>query len=258
MTLSPLPAARHPWSAGKLVDVHCHCLPGLDDGPKDLDASLDLCEALVDDGFSHVVATPHQLGRYEANDRARIDGAYKQLCTAVEAAGIPLTIHLGADVRIDDQLAERIERGQVITVADRRRHLLLELPHECFVEPLPLIETLAQRGITTIMTHPERYRYLAAALEPIEAWSDRGVVIQLTAGSLLGDFGRTAFAYAWRIVRAGLADLIATDAHDDRRRRPRMQDAIERLTFEVGEAEAERLCGTNPRRVLEGSPVQRP
>lgn len=239
-----------------LVDIHCHCLPGLDDGPRELGESIDLCKALIDDGFSTVIATPHQMGRYEGvNTRERVLASLDSLTQELAAEQLPLRVLPGADVRIHDRLPSLVKAGEALTVGDKKQYLLLELPHDFYVDPSHLFATLAQEGTSTVLTHPERYRYLRAALEPVDAWRALGAVIQVTAGSLLGDFGRTAYGYAWRIVHAGLADVVATDAHDAVRRRPCMQAAIQRLEFEVGAAETNRLCRDNPRRILRGDPI---
>lgn len=235
------------------ADVHCHVLPGVDDGPTDLAESLALCRMLVADGVVDVVASPHQLGPYELdNSGPAIRAALAALQAEIDAAGISLRLHAGADVRIDERLVRLIDEGTVLTIGDQRRHLLLELPHETFVEPLPVIEELAARGVQTVMTHPERHRYLAGSRRRIAAWLDAGAVLQITAGSLVGDFGRQARDEAWRLVDEELVDLVASDAHDSRRRPPRMQQARELLAARYGMEYARRLTYDNPRQVLAG------
>lgn len=177
--------------------------------------------------------------------------------SALDDRCLPLEVLPGADVRIDDQLANLVKTGEALTIGDARSYLLLELPHDFFVDPASVFTALGESGVTAVLTHPERYRYLGGAIEPVDAWAGQGAVIQVTAGSLLGDFGQAAFAYAWRLAHAGLVDVIATDAHDTVRRRPRMRDAIQRLRFEVGDTETERLCRVNPKRILDGDPVVR-
>jgi protein-tyrosine phosphatase len=256
-TWSPTQLARlEGGGIPRCVDVHCHCLPGLDDGPRSLDDALNLCDALVDDGITTVIATPHQLGAYDGvNTAAVIRNAVRELTTELAREEIPLEVYPGADVRVDERLARLVDDDRVLTVADRHRHLLLELPHELFVDPLPAIAELGQRGIQVIMTHPERHRYLQQMHDQIPGWVAAGAALQITAGSLLGDFGPRANDDAWRLVHAGLVSLIATDAHDSERRPPQLSGALDVLQAEFGPAIARILCLENPWRVFHGEPL---
>jgi protein-tyrosine phosphatase len=256
-TWSPTQLARLASGAvPRCVDVHCHVLPGLDDGPSTLDDALDLCDALVDDGITTVIATPHQLGAYDGvNTAAVIRNAVRELTAELAREEITLEIYPGADVRVDERLAKLVDDDRVLTAADRRRHLLLELPHELFVNPLPAIVELGRRGIQVILTHPERHRYLHAETDRIAVWVAAGAALQVTAGSLLGDFGPRANHDAWRLVHAGLVSLIATDAHDSERRPPQLTTAYDVLTAEVGPEASRVLCLENPWRVFQGEPL---
>jgi len=238
------------------VDIHCHVLHGLDDGPKNLSQSVALCAALAEDGITTVCATPHQLGRYDRLNSAEvIEEGIAELASALEAEQIPLRLLPGGDVRIDERLPKLLDAGEVISLAGAGQHLLLELPHELFVDPESTIEMLVARGLQPILTHPERHPYLAGRLESLRGWVSRGAVIQLTAGSLLGEFGRRAHAQAWQILQAGLASLVATDAHDVSRRPPRLTAALETLQEALGAETARTLCIDNPLRVLRGEAI---
>ncbi|TWU25784.1 tyrosine-protein phosphatase [Bythopirellula polymerisocia] len=243
----------------RCVDIHCHLLPGLDDGPPTLESSMQLAQALVEDGITTVMATPHQLGRYDRMNSAELIRAeIQELSSALASAGIPLEILPGGDVRIDERLPHLLDEGEIGTLADKGRHLLLELPHDFLIDPLPTIELLDARGIQSIITHPERYRYLAGKEPMLQSWVQAGAVIQLTAGSLLGDFGRRAHAQAWAIVQANLASLIATDAHDTQHRPPRLSAALAALTEQLGSETASQLCLANPLQVYQGTTIASP
>ncbi len=241
------------FQTARTVDIHCHCLPGLDDGPATLDDALQLCEALVADGITTVIATPHQLGRYDLlNSAAEIFATLLELSHELEARHIPLEIMPGGDVRVDERLPKLLDAGQIAPVADAGLHLLLELPHDLFVDPVPTIDLLAKRNLQVIMTHPERHPYLSRRFDWAEAWLSRGACLQITAGSLLGDFGGRAYEVAWHLVENGFATLIASDAHDAHRRPPRMSQAIQVLTERVGPHITRKLAIDNPLRVLSG------
>lgn len=257
---SPTQQARlAEWGVPRCVDVHCHCLPGVDDGPATMDDALDLCDALVADGVTTVIATPHQLGGYDrSNTAATIRAAVQALSAELAAQKIPLELAPGADVRVDERLPQLLASDVVVTAADAGKHVLLELPHELFVDPMPAIVALSQRGLQTIMTHPERHRYLSQMPDRIVSWIDAGAVLQITAGSLLGEFGARANDQAWRLVHAGLVSLVATDAHDAQRRPPCFTQALAALSQELGRDATRLMCLENPWRVAQGQAIMEP
>lgn len=238
------------------ADIHCHILPGLDDGPRGIEESVALARALAEDGITTIVATPHQLGRYDRLNSAEvINQRIAELTAHLDAEQIPLELLPGGDVRIDERLPKLLESGEIIPLANAGGHLLLELPHELFVDPMTAILMLVDRGLQPILTHPERHPYLANREDLLFQWVEAGTVIQLTAGSLLGEFGRRAYRQAWRILELGLASLIATDAHDVARRPPRLTQALALLSDEIGPQAARTLGIDNPLRVLSGKPI---
>jgi len=237
----------------RFTDVHCHCLPGLDDGPADWDEALALCEALVADGTHVVTATPHQLGRYDRrNDPWTVRQMVESLNTRLRQAGLPLTVLPSADVRLDERIPQLLRTDEVLTVADGGRFLMLELPHEVFVDPQLLVEQLARMDITCVITHPERHGFLAGNASYVNRWAEWRPCLQVTAGSLVGDFGRQAHEAAWTFLQMDLPLAVATDAHDTRVRPPRMRAAYRRLVDRLGRAAADLLCLDNPQRIASG------
>jgi protein-tyrosine phosphatase len=238
------------------VDIHCHCLPDIDDGPPTLVDAVNLCRALVRDGITTVVATPHQLGRYEGrNSPVQVRAGVVQLRAALAAEKVPLAVVPGGDVRIDHRLAALLDSDGICSLGDNGRHLLVELPHETYLELRHMIREFTDRGRTVIVSHPERHMILCRNPLLIGPWLDNGGALQVTAGSVLGDFGPIAEAAAWHWLEQGQVQLIATDAHDVKVRPPRMSDAITRIVIRLGEAVAKRICLENPLRVVMGEPL---
>jgi protein-tyrosine phosphatase len=235
------------------ADVHCHCLPGLDDGPADGPHALSLCRALVADGVRTVVATPHQLGRYEGrNSGPQIRQAVERLRQALAQGQIPLTVLAGADVRIDERIPQFLESQEVLAVGDVGQHLLLELPHEVFVDPIGLLAPLRHMGITAVITHPERHQFLARHPDYVQRWAEYRPCLQITAASFGGGFGRLSQEAAWAFLRQPLPVLVASDAHDTAARPPRMTEAYTLLSQRLGRPVAQVLCVENPQRIVSG------
>jgi protein-tyrosine phosphatase len=247
------------FAVGQAVDLHCHCLPCVDDGPDTMVESLALCRALVEDGITTAIATPHQLGRYAGrNGAASVREGVAALNRSLMVEGIPLRVFAGADVRVDERIVRLLDDDHVLTLADRNVYVLLELPHDTFIEPAALIKQLVDLGRRPIVSHPERHRHLTANPHLIEPWLRGGAEMQITAGSLVGDFGGTALRAAWYWLETGAAALVASDAHDVKDRPPRMSKAIELIARRLGEDVARRVCGENPWRVLQGRPLEQP
>jgi protein-tyrosine phosphatase len=247
------------FDAERSVDIHCHCLAGLDDGPQDVEHAVALCEALVADGITTVVATPHQLGRYDlANSAEQVRDAIEVLTAELKDREIPLELFSGGDVRVDERIPRLLESRRLATVADAGSHILLELPHDIFIDPIPIVDQLRESGIQSVLTHPERYPYLQSHPNFPQVCLEHGVVLQVTCGSILGDFGRRAHDEAWRLILAGMVGIIASDAHDVARRPPRMTAAIEALKRTIGPANTRALTIENPLRIVNGEPIHPP
>lgn len=246
-------ALQQRFGGGQCVDMHCHCLPGVDDGPATLQEALDLCRALTEDGIACVIATPHQLGRYQGrNTAASVRLAVAALQQQLDAHDVPLTVRPGADVRIDEQVPRLIKADDVLTLADAKQHLLLELPHDIYIDPLPLARVLAARDVRCIVSHPERHGHVSRNPKVVLPWVREGVLLQVTAGSLLGDFGTRAEQCAWDLMSSGLVAMVATDAHDVARRPPRFYAAYEMIDRRLGADVARRVCYEGPSAVLGG------
>jgi protein-tyrosine phosphatase len=172
------------------------------------------------------------------------------------AADVPLTVLPGADVRIEEQLVERLLSGDVLTLGDHRRHVLLELPHELYLPLEPLIERLSRHNIAAILSHPERNQGILRRPEVLALLVEAGCLMQITAGSLCGSFGADCQQLAESMIGAGLVHFVATDGHGARSRRPLMSRAFERVSQLAGLDMAVELCSGNPARVAAGRPVQ--
>ncbi len=245
---------RHKW--GKFTDIHCHCLPGLDDGPATMSESLALCRRLAAEGIATVVATPHQLGRFEGcNESASVREAVHSLNESLRSSSVPLNVVPGGEVRVDERVCQLLRADKILTLADGGMYILLELPHQVFIDIEPLLTELASMGIHSVISHAEKIAALATQHQVLLRWLEHSAHLQITASSLLGDFGSEVQKVAWGFLTSGLATLVATDSHDINGRRPRMRDAFGRISTKLGEKIARLVCIENPSRVINGQDI---
>ena len=252
----PLPRnaeAPHPmvpsFNRPPLVDIHCHILPNLDDGPDDWRESLAMARLAVADGVSTIIATPHQMGGDVVSAR-KIRERTEHLRQYLAQHGVPLEIVPGAEVRISPDLVGLLESGEVLTLAEQGRYLLLELPAEVYMPLERPLEDLRRVGITAILAHPERNAGILAHPRVARELVEAGCLLQVTANSLFGAFGRDVQKITERLLSSGLIHFVASDAHGSKSRRPMMRRAFERVRDLAGYQTACEVCCFNAQDVL--------
>ena len=239
-----------------MVDIHCHLVPGIDDGAKNLDQSLEMARMAVDDGIGVIVVTPHQLGNFQHNTGDKIRNATQQLQIELQRNGIPLRVLPGGDVRIEESMISKLLSGEAMTLADQKRHVLLELPHELYFPLEPILQQLGRHKMVGILSHPERNQGLLRQRDLLPQLVDAGCLMQVTAGSLVGGMGQECQELAVWMLERGLVHFLATDAHGPKSRRPLLQRAYAEAAKIVDERTAYELCVFNPGCVALGRDVQ--
>lgn len=239
-----------------MIDIHCHILPGVDDGAKTLEESLEMCRMAAADGIQTIVASPHQQdGVYNTAAETILQKA-ELLRRAVKQAAIPLTILPGADVYIDVNTAESIANGSVMTINQTGRYFLMEFPSHTLPANIDkLIFNLLLKNITPVLTHPERIGEVQQHPGQVYELVSLGVLSQITAMSLTGGFGRHAQKCAKTLVEHNLAHIIATDAHSVASRPPILSKGVEVAARIVGKEQAQAMVTTIPRQIISGEPV---
>jgi protein-tyrosine phosphatase len=237
------------------VDIHCHLIPGIDDGSQSWDQSREMAEMALSDGVVTIVATPHQLGNFAHNHGKQIRAKTAELQQLLKQHGIALQVLPGADVRIEEGMLDKLQIGEVLTLADQGRHVLLELPHELYFPMEHVLIQLQRAGLVGILSHPERNQGLLKRPGLVESLVQAGCLMQVTCGSLMGTFGSASRQMAERMLEEGLVHFLATDAHGPNARRPLMRRAWERVAKLVGAEIATDLFCRNPARVIAGQDV---
>ncbi|MBP6483247.1 MAG: hypothetical protein KA254_01355 [Rhodoferax sp.] len=236
-----------------MIDLHCHYLPGIDDGPETLAEALALARAAVADGITHAVLTSHvHPGRYP-NQRRNLLPAIEGFAAEVARAGIGLQLHLGCEARLCHELVDMLAENQVpfLGEVDGYRILLLEFPHQLIpVGSLRFVQSLFKLKIRPLIAHPERNKAIMAAPEKIDEFAEAGCWLQLTAGSLVGRFGAPAQQAAYAMIDEGWNCLVATDAHNLANRPPLLSEGRAALQQRYGDAMAKAMVLDKPARIL--------
>jgi len=232
-----------------LIDIHSHILPGLDDGSKSLEESVAMVRMAAKSGTTDIVATPH------ANQEYTFDPVvvHQRITEVQAAAGDSPRIHYGCDFHLTMENIEDALKAPEKYSIDHQGYLLVEFSD--FHIPKTADEIFARMmrtGLRPIVTHPERNQLLQRRMPELMAWAQQGVLMQVTALSFLGRFGRTAKRFSEELMAQGLVHFIASDAHDTRWRTTDLSQSRRYIEKNYGLAVAERLFEENPRAVLAG------
>ncbi|NQT18853.1 MAG: hypothetical protein HQ592_04045 [Planctomycetes bacterium] len=238
-------------------DLHCHILPQIDDGPHSLEQSVQMCRLAAADGITTIVATPHFNSVYHpAPDR--VQRAADDLRQALAAEELPLEIVLGADVAAGADLGDLTTTKQYLTIGGQGKYILFEPPARTMPEWITdIIFGLRLAGLSVIITHPERNARVQQEPNIIIPMVQSGVMVQITADSITGNFGREAKKCASALLKMNAVHFIASDAHSPRDRAPRLSCAAHKASKYLGESAFELVCD-NPRAVVEGGIVEIP
>jgi protein-tyrosine phosphatase len=238
-----------------VIDLHCHVLPGVDDGPPTLVEAVAMCRLAAEDGCTVMVATPHQRHpSFPEVTRTGLEAAWRTLTAAL--AGTP-EVRLGAEVRVDSELLADLDAAdaEVLSLAGSR-YLLLELPRLAGAPaPEELVHELVVGGWRPVIAHPEVIPWLAGDLDRLDGLVAGGALLQVTAASLEGDFGRQARESSWAMARAGLIHFVASDSHSTSWRKPGLSAVRALLERKLGAEAARRLLVDNPGCVLADVPL---
>jgi protein-tyrosine phosphatase len=232
-----------------VIDLHCHLLPGIDDGPADIEGALALARAAAAAGTQTLVATPH-IDHWWHVEPATLPERAAEVRAALDAAGVEVDVGVSGEIALT-RLIELTDDELDGLALGPARHLLLEAP----LSPAPgpfdtLVLAMQDRGWRVLLAHPERCPAFLRGPERLERLLEAGVLVQVTAGSLAGQFGNEILKTTVRWIEAGWVHVVASDAHDAYRRPPGLLEPIERAGLA---ALAPWLTEAVPRAILEGT-----
>ena len=236
-----------------MIDLHCHLLPGIDDGPDTMAQAMELARMASDDGIQKALVTPHvHPGRWD-NTKSSLLPVFNQFCTSLRDSGIPLEVRLGGEVRFSTEILKLFSDQEIPYLGgwNGKQVLLLEFPHSHMPQGSEqLVKWLLDRGVQPMIAHPERNKDVMRNLEKIYPLISLGCLVQVTAMSVTNQFGPAAHTRAHELLDRGWVTVIASDGHNVKNRPPLLSSAYEEVADRYGHGPAEDLFINNAEKML--------
>ena len=235
-----------------MVDIHCHLLPGIDDGAQSWEIAVEMCRLAREDGIEHIVATPHANTRFRY-ERAALSKILQRLSDDI--GGQP-ELSLGCDFHFSyDNYLDLLHHPSEFTIGSTQ-YVLIELDDYSLSASLfDNLQQLLLRGLVPIITHPERHLLLRNDFTKLLKWSEMGCLVQVTADSILGKWGASAKAAAEWLIKHNAIHVIASDAHGSDSRLPILSKARDQVAILAGEDLAQALVRDNPLSIVKGQVI---
>jgi protein-tyrosine phosphatase len=235
-----------------MIDIHCHPLPGVDDGAASLEEAVEMCRMAAADGTTHLVATPHSNYTYTFD----VELNRRLLAELQASVGEKPKLLLGCDFHLSyDNIQECAQNSRDFTI-NQTAYLLVELPDQFIPDHISRVYYEIQvAGLKPIITHPERNALLQRKPELLDTWVNNGCLVQVTAQSYTGGFGSRIRKFSERLLEKGLVHFFASDAHDLKRRPPILSRCYQKLEKTMGREVADILMCENPEAVIKGLPL---
>ena len=231
-----------------MIDIHCHILPGVDDGAQNMSQALQMLENAAASDVECLVLTPH-CNRPDGMAGCNLQAVFHDLCR--ESAHIPVKLALGAEVHVTEELPRLLQKGAFPTI-NGSRYLLTEFPFSWRSSDfLPMLEMICNLGYVPVVAHPERYHALWEDADQVYDWLDLGCHVQLTAASVVGKYGTRAQKCAANLLKNGLACCVASDAHGVDSRNNNLLEVQSYLSLYYSRRCANALLWENPMTIFQ-------
>jgi len=241
-----------------MIDLHSHILHEIDDGATSIEVALDMARQAAEDGVEVMACTPHFLPGVYDPDPAIVVRRVAELNERLIDEGIGIALVTGCEAHIRPDMVRRLKAGQILTL-HAGRHVLVEMPPTTLPPHMDrFFLDMITAGYKPIMAHVERYRWTERSMPLIQNLALAGVLMQVTAGSFFGDYGRSAANFSTRLLDLGLVHLVASDAHDVTRRPPGLSKAWNLVQGARGLEEAQTIFKRRPEMILLGEKAEAP
>ncbi|MGF2941306.1 tyrosine-protein phosphatase [Enterococcus xiangfangensis] len=241
-----------------MIDLHCHILPGLDDGAQTLADSLAMVEKAIDQGITHIMCTPHHTNGEYNNPAKKVISAVETLQQAIDQRGWEMTLFEGQEVRLTEQLLAGIERQEILFIDEKKTYLLVEFPAN-EVPPYSewLFYQLLIRGHIPVLAHPERNAVFCKDPNKLIPFLEMGVLTQLTAPSIVGVFGKKIQKTAKKMLEHQMLHTVVSDAHNLNQRTFLMKEAYQAIE-KIGGSEMSSAMQQTAKDLVNGDSIIRP
>ena len=235
----------------QFIDMHCHILPGIDDGSVNIDQTLKMMQVAYDDGTRGMIATPHyHIGRM-VSDRKECESRLEAVKKKAKESGIHMDLYLGTEVYYFSEAFDKIVDGEIMSLAGSSYVLIEFEPRVEYERILRAAANAASEGYVPIFAHVERYMCLLTKPALCKELIEHGALLQINAASVVGKHGKDVQKFDKKILKKKWVSFVASDAHGDKHRRPRLMEAYEYVKKKVGEDYADDIFYNNQMKIIE-------
>ena len=232
-----------------MIDIHTHILPGLDDGAKDINESINILKELISQGVQEVIATPHIISGVYDNNKKIIEDKIKELNSEIANQKLQIKIHKGAELYCEPNLVEKTKREELNLAGSK--YILIESDMQRFPDNFEdILFQFQLAGYIPILAHAERFTPFMNDFNYLIDIVNRGILIQINSGSLFGDYGDNVKKLAHKLLQTGCVHFIASDVHGLNTRPIMLKDVYKFLSDNFNEDLAKLLLVENPKRII--------
>lgn len=232
------------------IDIHCHILPGVDDGSPDMETSLEMLRIAEKDGISHMILTPHHKPMHHNVSPGHNVSYRKALQEKAEQQGIKVKLFSGNEIYYSDETRDQLERGEICSLAGSDYVLVEFHPTNPYKAIHNAMYRVQSAGYIPIVAHVERYSDILSHPAYVEELVEMGCYIQVNASSVLGKYGLGVAHFTKKLLKQELVHFVATDAHDTKRRSPKLSECRSYVERKYGGDYADKLFTVNPANVI--------
>lgn len=238
-----------------VIDLHCHILPGVDDGSENMEETIEMLNMAMNEGVHGIVATSHAEAEVGLKQAERYLKAYREVLQYIENNHIPIRLYYGNELYYSEGIIGALQNGEAHTL-NGTHYVLVEFPvYESYQYIERGLRNLQNIGCWPVIAHIERYQALRSE-EKVQQLIDMGVCIQVNAGSVIGKSGWSVKMYCTKLLRKGMVDVVATDAHGSQHRRPEIQQCLKYIDKIAGETYRRMVSEKNPAKILKGERIR--